>query len=244
MTLRTRHNYTYQAFGEVERRSGSTENNYLFAGERKGENLADYYLRQRFYDSETGRFFNKDSYSGRLFEPLSLHDYIYSHNNPANLTDPSGLNALLLEQSETVTVLLILIELWNALDNIYSPNSISGLRSKESVNEFLSKYVPYFGIESDSSEDSGVGDLPEVPEGVSDPKNLTDKPKKVAQVLKRTEREIKDAIHDVKRDAGIIRTGSRSNPDVEIDIRTGEVYPKAGNGRLGDSIGNILDHLP
>lgn len=225
--------------------TGNTKNSYLFAGEQRDQNLDEYYLRQRFYESETGRFTRKDTYEGRLSAPSSLHGYIYSQNNPVNTTDPTGFTSgTLQEQSEGFTVLMILIELFQSLDQIHEPTSISGLRSKESINEFLSKYIPYFGIESENSEGSVPGGLSDLPEEISDPKNLTDKPKKVAQVFGRTEREINDAIHDVKREEGMLRSGDRSNPDIVIDIRTGEVYPKLGNGRLGDSIGNVLDHLP
>ena len=84
------HTYTYDAFGEEKGRSGSTENNYLFAGEQFDEELEEYYLRQRYYDVESGRFIRRDVYEGKQGEPLTLHKYMYAHANPVNLTDPSG----------------------------------------------------------------------------------------------------------------------------------------------------------
>jgi hypothetical protein len=56
--------------------------------------LGEYYLRQRYYDIEAGRFTRRDTYEGRLNEPLSLHKYVYVHNNPVNSTDPTGLYKL------------------------------------------------------------------------------------------------------------------------------------------------------
>jgi RHS repeat-associated protein len=86
-----RHNYTYQAFGEIDRQSGSTQNSYLFTGEQLDRNANGYYLRQRYYDFSTGRFNRIDMYEGLRREPLTLHKYMYAQLNPINLTDPSGL---------------------------------------------------------------------------------------------------------------------------------------------------------
>jgi hypothetical protein len=51
-------------------------------------------LRDRFYDSQTGRFLRQDTYQGRQSEPLTLHKYSYTHNNPVNGVDPSGFMTL------------------------------------------------------------------------------------------------------------------------------------------------------
>src|SRR5579871_1825449 len=49
------------------------------------------YLRERYYDPVTGRFPNLDPVEGTMEQPMSLNRYSYVQNNPANLTDPSGL---------------------------------------------------------------------------------------------------------------------------------------------------------
>ncbi|MCV3217131.1 putative Ig domain-containing protein [Plectonema radiosum NIES-515] len=87
--------YTYDAFGKLIGSSGSTDNNYLFTGEQYDKDLDQYYLRQRYYDANTGRFTRRDIYEGRLSEPLTLHKYLYGNGNPVNLIDPSGLSAIL-----------------------------------------------------------------------------------------------------------------------------------------------------
>jgi RHS repeat-associated protein len=86
-----RHNYTYQAFGDIDRRSENTQNSYLFVGEQWDLNISRYYLRQRYYDIETGRFTRKDAHEGTHDEPLTLHKYLYSRSNPVNFSDPTGL---------------------------------------------------------------------------------------------------------------------------------------------------------
>jgi RHS repeat-associated protein len=91
MTLRTPHNYTYQAFGALEEATGETANQYLFAGEQFEAETSEYYLRDRYYDYATGRFTRRDSANGRLIAPPTLQRYVYAANSPVNLIDPSGL---------------------------------------------------------------------------------------------------------------------------------------------------------
>lgn len=83
--------YSYDAFGNLVGSSGDVENDYLFAGEQFDGELDQYYLRQRFYDSRTGRFTRRDIYEGELGEPITLHKYLYTGGNPVNFIDPSGL---------------------------------------------------------------------------------------------------------------------------------------------------------
>ena len=82
--------YAYDAFGTLIDRSGSTNNNYLYAGEQFDADLGFYYNRARYLNVSTGRFISQDSYEGSQFEPTTLHKYLYSNNNPINQVDPSG----------------------------------------------------------------------------------------------------------------------------------------------------------
>ena len=50
------------------------------------------YYRARYYDPAMGRFLQKDAYPGQLRLPASVvNSYSYTMNNPANLTDPTGM---------------------------------------------------------------------------------------------------------------------------------------------------------
>jgi len=82
--------YTYDAFGNLINRAGSTPNDFLYTGEQLDTNLGLYHLRARYFNADTGRFFTQDSYEGHQFEPRTLHKYLYANANPANLKDPSG----------------------------------------------------------------------------------------------------------------------------------------------------------
>ena len=82
--------YTYDAFGTLISRQGTTPNNYLFAGEQFDTALGVYYNRARYYDQRAARFWTMDTYEGTAVEPLSLHKYAYARNNPVDRIDPSG----------------------------------------------------------------------------------------------------------------------------------------------------------
>ncbi|WIV60944.1 RHS repeat-associated core domain-containing protein [Amycolatopsis nalaikhensis] len=72
---------------------------------------------------------------------------------------------------------------------------------------------------------------------------FVDKESRIARATGHSVRDIKDAIHSVKRQGKL--GGARSNPDVMVDLETGEVHTKLPCGCPSeDSIGNIFDHLP
>lgn len=56
---------------------------------------------------------------------------------------------------------------------------------------------------------------------------------------------VKDAIHAAKGKylKGSYTKGGERNPDVEVDLKTGEIYPRYEDGHFGDSIGNIHGYL-
>lgn len=96
--------YQFDAFGAQIASSGTTSNPYLYSGERFDSNLNLYHLRARYYNMLTGRFETMDpgketccalrtSQVGNIFDPSSLHKYVYAANNPVNRMDPTGRDA-------------------------------------------------------------------------------------------------------------------------------------------------------
>jgi len=81
--------YDYDAFGNLLHSTGTSTNNYLFAGEQYDPDLKLYYNRARYLNTGTGRFISMDSFEGDD-DPLSLHKYLYSEGNPIDGADPSG----------------------------------------------------------------------------------------------------------------------------------------------------------
>ena len=80
--------YAYDACGNLLKKEGDTENDFLYTGEQYNANTGLYYLRARYMDPSTGTFISMDSYPGSLYDPVSLHKYLYA--NPVKYTDPTG----------------------------------------------------------------------------------------------------------------------------------------------------------
>ncbi len=75
---------------------------YLYTGQQFDPDLGLYYLRARYHNPDSGRFWTADAFEGFASDPASLHRYTYCHNNPVNAVDPSGYSASL---GEGMTVL-------------------------------------------------------------------------------------------------------------------------------------------
>ena len=86
--------YEYDAFGNSFTKQGTTPNNYLYRGEQYDSDLGLYYLRARYYNPSTGRFFSRDPEDGKANDPASLHKYLYAGGEPVNAMDPTGQNIL------------------------------------------------------------------------------------------------------------------------------------------------------
>jgi RHS repeat-associated protein len=82
--------YNYDAFGDLIASTGTTDNSYRYTGEQYDANLGFYFLRARYMNPNTGRFWTRDSVEGNIYDPASLHKYTYCGNDPVNRTDPSG----------------------------------------------------------------------------------------------------------------------------------------------------------
>ena len=93
-TGQTTDTWTYDAWGETTSRTGVTENDYQYAGERFDQTTELYQLRARYLDPKTGTFLSLDPYQGNRHDPQSLHKYMYANANPVNNVDPTGLTSI------------------------------------------------------------------------------------------------------------------------------------------------------
>jgi RHS repeat-associated protein len=82
--------YTYDAFGMQIARTGTTPNVFQFSGEWLDSNLGLYYLRARYLNQATGRFWARDPVEGVKCCGMSWNPYIYVKQNPVNAVDPTG----------------------------------------------------------------------------------------------------------------------------------------------------------
>ena len=87
--------YSYSAYGETSSKTGTTANNYLYAGEQYDQDLGQYYNRARYYNPSIGRFSQQDTFEGHNQSPISLHKYLYGNGSPLRYTDPTGHDGLM-----------------------------------------------------------------------------------------------------------------------------------------------------
>src|SRR5688572_14752407 len=59
-------------------------------GEQFSSALGLYYLRARFMNAASGRFWSMDRWLGDKDDPSSLHKYLYASADPVNGWDPTG----------------------------------------------------------------------------------------------------------------------------------------------------------
>ena len=83
--------YGISPYGEFTAKTGTTNNPFTFIGAygvmREGISGL-YYMRERYYGSDTGRFLTRDPV--RTIEPRSLSPYQYALGNPMRFIDPMG----------------------------------------------------------------------------------------------------------------------------------------------------------
>ncbi|QDU80097.1 tRNA(Glu)-specific nuclease WapA precursor [Polystyrenella longa] len=84
--------FTYDAYGEsLGFNKADAATSFLYSGELFDSRIGQQYLRARYYDFATGTFNRLDPFFGNLKDPQSLHKYLYTHGDPVNGIDPSGL---------------------------------------------------------------------------------------------------------------------------------------------------------
>jgi len=93
---------------------------HLFTGEEFDLDLGLYYLRARYHNPDTGRFWSQDSFEGFGNDPTSLHKYTYCGSNPVNASDPSGNWTLTELGISTATASGITWGFWGALSGAYT----------------------------------------------------------------------------------------------------------------------------
>ncbi|MEV6432428.1 hypothetical protein [Nocardia sp. NPDC051463] len=95
-------------------------------------------------------------------------------------------------------------------------------------------------LDADDAEDINSSS----PSGAFTSASLTTKVNKIASHYGVPAQEVREAIHKIKAQGAWRGDGANKNPDVVVDLDTGEVYVKLPGGEVSeDSLGNILDEL-
>ncbi len=96
--------YTYSAYGDLTGSTGSTTNEFLYAGYQHDAATGLEYLRARYYDAAAGRFTSRDSYDGSTSDPITQNHYAYANADPVNVVDPTGHDGDLISTNLAVTI--------------------------------------------------------------------------------------------------------------------------------------------
>jgi RHS repeat-associated protein len=115
--------YDYDAFGNLIDSSGTTPNRYLFGGEEYDADLGLYYLRARYLNPRTGRFWTADQYEGQRFDPPSLHKYLYANADPINRIDPSGYSSIKQTVALAISAVLTTVSNLFLTDRVIAPTT-------------------------------------------------------------------------------------------------------------------------
>ena len=115
--------YRYNAYGELLEKTGDTENHYLYTGEFCDDMSNLYYLRARYMNPSTGTFISMDTYEGNIYDPDTLHKYLYANGNPVTYNDPSGNFASFVEMDVAAGIQSVL---QNRVD-VYYMGILSGI---------------------------------------------------------------------------------------------------------------------
>jgi RHS repeat-associated protein len=132
--------YDYDAFGTLISRTGTTFNNYLFAGEQFDPALGIYYNRARYYDQRVGRFWTMDDFDGTSADPISLHKYLYAGASPVDHRDTSGNE---IEGFSIANAINITLSALNAIS--FVGNVRVGLQSSLSAYSYFQDDDPWNG---------------------------------------------------------------------------------------------------
>ncbi|MCS6897217.1 MAG: RHS repeat-associated core domain-containing protein, partial [Nitrospira sp.] len=105
--------FAYDAFGTLIASNAVPQTDYLFTGEQRDPHLGFYYLRARYLNPGTGRFWTRDTHPGVNEDPISLHRYLYANADPVNRLDPTG--------RETLAGQLTIGGIWGSLATVQAP---------------------------------------------------------------------------------------------------------------------------
>ncbi|MGH2620385.1 MAG: RHS repeat-associated core domain-containing protein [Anaerolineales bacterium] len=80
---------SYKPYGDNFTSAGTGATAFQFTGELR-DTFGLLYLRARYLDTLSGRFMQKDPFSGSPFKPIQTNKYLYAEGNPIRYTDPAG----------------------------------------------------------------------------------------------------------------------------------------------------------
>jgi len=145
--------YRYNAYGELVERSGETENHYLYTGEYYDGTSNLYYLRARYMNPSTGTFISMDTYEGSIYDPDTLHKYLYANGNPVKYSDPtgnffSGIGSFMATTIHTTLNNAAKLNVMGVISGVTSSaiTTFLGGNTDDAIKSFIVGYIGGFGM--------------------------------------------------------------------------------------------------
>ena len=230
--------YTYSSYGSTTSHTGTATATLRYDGQYTDPASGLIYLRARYYDPATAQFLTRDPLEAR-----TRSAYGYADGDPLDAADPTGLCSLFSWGGDgCAAAAAAAVPGGNNLDDALTSFVSFGDQVTFGVSRRVRHLVGLAGAVDECS--AAYSNLPTQAvatifmfangEGeIAAAKRVSE----LAVQFGRDGKEIRNAIHAVKGAAKFAR-----NPDVAV-ARNGEVHPIGGDGKLGDSIGNIYDFL-
>jgi RHS repeat-associated protein len=152
--------YSYDAWGNPLDTTGSMKlslglyNPLRYRGYVYDQETGLYYLQSRYYDPETGRFINADDtdYLGASGTVLGYNLFAYCENNPVNCSDPTGTDAIWLQDLDAVWNMghtgLLLQDSSGVWFHFYWGNNRSKVKGKKGPGNPIQRYSGELNLSS------------------------------------------------------------------------------------------------
>jgi RHS repeat-associated protein len=249
--------YGYDSYGNALQ-GGAPLTDFGYAGMFFHADSGLYLTKFRAYDPVAGSWLSRDPIAEMSDPAGNLYPYV--GGNPISYTDPTGeffpaaaipVVARVAAAGAPVAAALILCRLRGecrlpaAGDILCLILGICPPPGAASGGVLCPPVPPYVPMQGDDGGSSGSGARDSNPSssggssGNPAASNLTNKTGKVAQETGMSKKEVETKIHQAKKN--MPRNTGVQNPDVVVDVTTGEIYPTVPGGGIGDSIGNIYD---
>ena len=82
--------FAFDAYGTLVASNVTAQTEFLYNEERLDSTIASHYLRARYLNPNTGRFWTMDTSEGGQEQLPTLHKYAFGADNPVDNSDPSG----------------------------------------------------------------------------------------------------------------------------------------------------------
>jgi RHS repeat-associated protein len=202
--------------------------NLRFPGQYYDKSTGLHYNAFRDYNPVTGRYIESD--------PIGLaggiNPYAYVRNNPLRYTDPIGLtpegasNGAAIGASVAAAASIVVDAATGGINIAATPAEIAAATAAgAAVGDIVSDFINNVSDALDNIYNSN--------------NDLTSSIGKISDATGLSPQEVRDRIHDAKQN--LPKSTKKRNPDCQVDVKTGEIYPEIPGGGVGDSIGNILD---